>query len=98
MPQTKEQVQALIMSSLEAMGEAGTFPASTPSIEALSNHTPTQMRVSVEAIENGFYNDLYALQGRNGTFWTGAAWAPDDSALLWAFTERVLPQVVATLE
>ena len=79
------------------METAGTFAASTPLIEVLSDHSPTQMRVSVDAIENGFYKDLYALQGLNGTFWTGAAWAPDDSSLLWAFTEGVLPLVIAAL-
>ena len=79
------------------MKAAETFPASTPIIEVISNHSPIQMRVPVDAVKGGFYNDLYALQGRHGTFWTGAAWAPDDSSLLWAFTEGILPLVVAAL-
>jgi hypothetical protein len=96
-PQTPEQVQALITGDISAMSAAGTVPASVPSVEVLSNHSPIQMRVSVDAIEKGFYRDLYALQGRQGTFWTGAAWAPDDSSLLWAFTEGVLPLIVDAL-
>jgi hypothetical protein len=59
------------------MSATGTVPASVPEIEVLSNHSPIQMRVSAEAIGKGFYRDLYALQGRHGTFCTGAAWAPD---------------------
>jgi hypothetical protein len=96
-PQTPAQVQALITSDIAALATAGTFPASTPSIEVLSNHSPIQMRVSVDAIEKGFYKHLYALQGRHGTFWTGAAWAPDDSSLLWAFTEGVLSLIITAL-
>jgi hypothetical protein len=96
-PQTPAQVQALVTSDIAAMDTAGTFPASTPLIEVLSNHSPTQMRVSADAIKNGFYKDLYALQGLRGTFWTGAAWAQDDSSLLWAFTEGILPLVNAAL-
>ncbi|KAH8797510.1 hypothetical protein F5882DRAFT_395906 [Hyaloscypha sp. PMI_1271] len=56
------------------------------------------MRVPADSIKKGFYSDLYALQGRHGTFWTGAAWAPDDSSLLWEFTEGILPLVVKALE
>jgi hypothetical protein len=96
-PQTPAHIQALITSAITAIGTAGTFPASTPLIEVLSNHSPIQMRVSVDAIEDGFYKDLYALQGLHGTFWTGAAWAPDDSSLLWAFTEGILPLIIAAL-
>ena len=96
-PQSLAQVEALIMGDVTAMEAAGTFPASTPIIEVISNHSPIQMRVPADAVKGGFYNDLYALQGRHGTFWTGAAWAPDDSSLLWAFTEGILSLVVAAL-
>jgi len=96
-PQTPEQVLAVLKSDIAALSTAGTFPASTSSVEVLSNHSPIQMRVPADAIKNGFYKDLYGLQGRQGTFWTGAAWAPDDSSLLWAFTEGVLPLITAAL-
>lgn len=96
-PQTQAQVLAELKSDIAAMSTAGTFPASASSIEVLSNHSPIQMRVSADAFKNGFYKDLYGLQGRHGTFWTGAAWAPDDSSLLWAFTEGVLPLIIAAL-
>jgi hypothetical protein len=96
-PQTPAQAQALITSDISAMDAAGTVPASVPEIEVLSNYSPIQMRVSAEAIEKGFCRDLYALQGRHGTFWTGAAWAPDYSSLLWAFTEGLLPGIIAAL-
>ncbi len=96
-PQTPTQVESLITSNIAALGTAGTFPASAPTIEVLSSHSPIQLRVPAQAVAKGFYRDLYALQGRHGTFWTGAAWAPDDSSLLWAFTEGVLPEIIAAL-
>jgi len=95
--QTPEQVEAFIKSTIQTMQDAGTLPTSAPTIEALKNHTPTILRVSADAIKNGFYSDLNALQGQHGTFWTGAAWAPDDSALLWAFTEGILTRLVEAL-
>ena len=95
--QTPEEVEAFVKSTIQTMQAAGTIPASVSTIEALKNHTPTIMRVSADAIKNGFYSDLNALQGVHGTFWTGAAWAPDDSALLWAFTEGILTKLLEAL-
>ena len=95
--QISKKVEAFVKSNIQAMQAAGTIPASAPTIEALKNHTPTIMRVSADAIKNRFYSDLNALQGQHGTFWTGAAWAPDDSSLLWAFTEGILTSLVEAL-
>jgi hypothetical protein len=98
-PQTPAEVEALITGDVAAMQSAGTVAAggAMATVEVLSNHSPIQMRVGAEAVKDGFYGKLYALQGRRGTFWTGAAWAPDDSSLLWGFTEGVLEGVVSVL-
>jgi len=32
------------------------------------------MKVDREDIEGGFYERMYGLQGKRGTWWTGAAW------------------------
>ena len=40
---------------------------------AKSNHRPFELRVDAKAIKNGFYADLYSLQGEKRTWWTGAA-------------------------
>jgi hypothetical protein len=97
-PQTLAQAEALINSDLALMQQSGLIPSCEPTnIVAINNHTPIQLRVPADAIANGFYADLYALQGLHGTFWTGAAWAPDDSSLLWEFTETILPLLVKAL-
>ena len=69
-----------------------------PTFIELSAHTPFALTVSTEAIANGFYRDITALQGRNSTFWTGAAWHTHDSSQLWNWTEvNTVPRVLESL-
>jgi hypothetical protein len=97
-PRTQAEIEGVILSELTGLVAAKTFPASTASIAVISNHSPIDLRVPVKSIEDGFYSDLYALQGRHGTYYTGAAWGPDDSSLLWAYTEeKVFPVLLAAL-
>jgi beta-cyclopiazonate dehydrogenase len=71
----------------------GTSPTRAQ-FSAWEQHFDLQLHVSPEAIKAGFYQDLYALQGKRSTFYTGNAWCSDYSPLLWAFTEnRVLPSL-----
>jgi hypothetical protein len=97
-PQSLNEVECLIMDQISLCQTEGIFPAGAATIEAINNHTPIQMRVPAESISKGFYADLYALQGRHGTYWTGAAWAQDDSSLLWQFTEGILPLIIKAME
>ncbi|KAJ0166675.1 Beta-cyclopiazonate dehydrogenase [Colletotrichum tanaceti] len=61
---------------------------------AWEQHKNLQLHVSPEAVKAGFYRDLYALQGKRSTHYTGNAWCSDYSPLLWAFTEtRILPSL-----
>jgi hypothetical protein len=69
-----------------------------PEFVTFSNHSPYNMMVGGEATRNGFYKQLYALQGKRNTFWTGAAWRAHDSSSSWAFTSRsVLPALFGSL-
>ncbi|ORY63844.1 amine oxidase-like protein [Pseudomassariella vexata] len=73
---------------------ATSYNISSTAVEfvAWEEHDNLQLNVAPEAIRDGFYQDLYALQGRRSTYWTGNAWCSDYSPLLWAFTEnRILP-------
>jgi hypothetical protein len=51
--------------------------------------------VSPQEIAAGFYSRVNALQGQNSTFYTGAAFQTNDSSLIWAFTESLLPSIAA---
>jgi len=57
----------------------------------LWRQTPAQLRA-------GFVQKLYALQGPRSTWYTGGLWSADYTGDVWAFTETVLPKLVASLE
>jgi hypothetical protein len=92
--------QGAILADLKRFRAANNFSAEEeePEFVAFSDHSPYNMLVGVEATKKGFYADLYGLQGRRNTFWSGAAWRAQDSSSSWAFTKRsVLPALVASL-
>lgn len=91
-----EQVHALIVDSVLRLRTAGTSKnTTTPVFAAYENHTPHELTVSKEAIQAGFYRELYALQGQLHTWYTGAAFHTHDSAMLWQFTEGLIPEILA---
>ena len=94
-----DQVKADLLATIQRMHTAGTItaPATTPEFAIFSGHTPFELAVSADAIQNGFYTKLYGLQGMRNTFYTGAAFHTHDSSLLWQFTQALLPRVVGNL-
>jgi NAD(P)-binding Rossmann-like domain len=89
------QVKADIVASVIRLRTAGTLPTTPPDFAAYASHSPFELTVPTKAIKAGFYRNLYALQGRNRTFYTGAAFHTHDSSLLWQFTEALLPRIAA---
>lgn len=94
---TTEGAQSLIANSFTAVDEAGTYEVGSPNVVAMQSHGLTVPKVSSEELQAGFFNKLYALQGQRNTFWTGLAWAPDYTPILWDFTETLIPQIVEGL-
>ncbi|KAH8954829.1 hypothetical protein BDL97_08G102100 [Sphagnum fallax] len=94
-PLPDAQVQAAIINSIARLGKAGTLPTTIPYFAIFSSHAPYELTVPAKAIKNGFYKELYGLQGQRRTYYTGAAFHTHDSSLLWQFTEMLLPLVVA---
>jgi hypothetical protein len=92
---TEAQVKTDIVASVRRLRAAGTLPTTTPDFAVFANHSPFELTVPTTAIAAGFYRNLYALQGRNRTFYTGAAFHTHDSSLLWQFTEALLPSIAA---
>ncbi|KAI9799467.1 MAG: hypothetical protein M1833_003989 [Piccolia ochrophora] len=89
------QVKADIVASVERLASAGSIPTATaPEFAIFKSHAPFELTVSADAIKNGFYRKLYALQGRKRTYWNGAAFHTHDSSLLWQFTEALLPRIL----
>ncbi|KAL4804937.1 hypothetical protein BDV18DRAFT_141581 [Aspergillus unguis] len=89
----QRKVQGLMADNALSLRNAG-YPVSEPEFVAYDDHFPFGLHVSADEIRDGFYSDLYALQGHRGTFYTGAAFHEHDSAALWRFTERVLDEWV----
>jgi hypothetical protein len=92
---TDAEVQANVLADISRLWAAGTFPVSTPKFEAYSSHSPFELTVTTADIAGGFYRRLIALQGNLGTFYTGGAFHTQDSAMLWRFTENLIPRTAA---
>lgn len=94
--QTIEQVKKFV---LKAIAPLSGVSAPKATVEILTDHSPVGMRFSAKAVKDGIYKRLADLQGKRDTFYTGLSFAPDDSSLLWRFTDlTVLPALLASLE
>lgn len=90
-----EAVRADIRASVRRLRDAGTVPTTRPGLATFASHTPFELTVPADAVRAGFYRRLSTLQGRNRTYWSGAAFHTHDSSLIWQFTETLLPRVAA---
>lgn len=95
---SKQGAKGLIRAGLESFKKAGTFATKSIEFVAWAKHAPLQLSVSAKELKGGFYGELYSLQGKKSTWYTGAAWAPDYTSILWVFTEAtILPGLLAGL-
>jgi hypothetical protein len=95
-----EDVKADILATDARLVKGLGFPATNSTLEIVgfNLHSPFFLTVCKEAIEDGFYAKLQALQGEKNTWWTGAAWQAPDSSLIWNYTESmVLPPLLKSL-
>ncbi|KAL2819007.1 hypothetical protein BDW59DRAFT_126269 [Aspergillus cavernicola] len=99
-PLTNEEVQVHVIDTIRRIQEQNLdqYDLTEPEWVTFHSHAPYTLQVSAEDIRDGFYEQLYALQGQRNTYWTGAAWRAEDSSLLWTFSEEVvLPALVEGL-
>lgn len=97
--QPDAEVKAQVLKSFSMLQQSGIAQKTHgPEIVEFRNHAPFELTVPVKAIKAGFYEKLYALQGKQKTFWTGAAFHCQNSGLLWQFTnDFVLPPLIKEL-
>ncbi|KAL4742140.1 hypothetical protein BDV11DRAFT_212143 [Aspergillus similis] len=93
-PISSKEARKTILDNALSLRAAG-YPISDPEIVASRPHVPFGLYVSSEDIADGFYRDLYGLQGYRNTFYTGAAFHTHDSGELWRFTENLLNERVS---
>jgi hypothetical protein len=100
---SEREAKEIIIAQMKTLYDGGAFRpigSSTPSSEvvAISNHSSVVWGQSVEQLKAGFVQDLYALQGHKGTWYTGGLWCPDYSSNVWAFTDTVLPKLLEGMD
>ena len=96
---SSSDARQLLLKQIRTLEAGGVIPAAETKVLFFTNHSPYQLRVGAQSVKDGFYRDLYGLQGKRATFWSGATWAAHDSSLIWEYTEReVIPSVIAALE
>jgi len=89
------QVRRNIAADIGRLATAGTLPKTLDGLEIFRSHVPFELTVGAADIASGFYRALNGLQGRNHTYYNGAAFHTHDSALLWQRTEALLPRIAA---
>ncbi|KAL2678456.1 hypothetical protein Neosp_009202 [[Neocosmospora] mangrovei] len=90
----------LVQKSFDTLVKSGAVEASNSAkvkFVAYSQHGPMHMHTSVKEMKKGFIQDLYALQGRRSTWWTGGAWVANFQTHLWWFNDLLLPSVIEGL-
>lgn len=74
-------------------------PEGSSSLEwiVFADHGHMHARVSGEELRKGFITEQYALQGRQSTWYTGAAFAAQFQTSLWQYNDVLLPRLVESM-
>ncbi|KAJ4291257.1 hypothetical protein N0V88_006258 [Collariella sp. IMI 366227] len=96
----KAAAQELVRENFAKLVEAGTLPATADpkgeiEFRAWADHGAMHMNVPAAELKAGFIQNLYALQGRRETWWTGGAFSVQFQSILWAFDDILIPKMLA---
>jgi len=89
--------QALAQASLERMAAAGVLAnlqGEKLHVVAWSDHEAGGFGASPEDMRAGWMRELYSLQGKRSTWFTGGGVASDFTTMLWKFNDDLLARVV----
>ncbi|KAK0111928.1 hypothetical protein ONS96_001192 [Cadophora gregata f. sp. sojae] len=89
-----ETAQALFKKQVKTLIANGVAPASDNTIVEWFNHNYYMNHVPTADIRAGFYTKLNNLQGKSNTFYVGAAWAGQDSSMIWGVVDELLPKLL----
>ncbi|OHW98041.1 amine oxidase [Colletotrichum incanum] len=93
------EAQKLVVKSFKLLSSAGTnatLDNQRPNIKYWANHGEMHLHVDPSELKAGFITNLYALQGRRSTYFTGGAWTAQFSTILWEYNNQfVLPKLLA---
>lgn len=91
-----EAMKADTIATLNRLSANGVIGPGECEFVEVYDHANVRMYVEPEEIRDGFYTKLYALQGVNSTYWTGAAWVTQASSPIWDYTKALVSTMVAT--
>ncbi|HET7543418.1 MAG TPA: FAD-dependent oxidoreductase [Polyangiaceae bacterium] len=97
-PLSDFEVKATIVSQIRRLSDSTYFPTRPRVLDIVTfaGHAPFELNVRGDEIAQGFYGSLHDLQGRNRTYYSGAAFQCHNSSLIWRYTkDTVLPLVLA---
>jgi hypothetical protein len=89
--------EAQVKSDISATIQRLSNSSCVPEFVGYSSHTPLLQYVSDDALKNGFYDDLTALQGYRNMWYTGNAFSESGSVGVWNYTAQLVPKIVAAL-
>jgi hypothetical protein len=93
---SQSKIVADTIATIHKLQVVNNFPRTNPTVVEYRSHAPFKLHVSPQDIAAGFYKNLDQLQGHRRTWYTGAAFVSQNSALIWNFTQSyVLPKIVA---
>ncbi|KAK6840825.1 amine flavin-containing superfamily protein [Apiospora arundinis] len=94
-----EQVKNDIVKAVQRYQAENGLPITEPDWLKFSSHAPFNLMVPNDKIADGFYSELFCLQGQRNTFYNGAAWHAQDSSVLWRFTDTyIIPILLASMQ
>lgn len=96
-----QQAKATVASSVANLFQEGGIYAGQADGEAefraFADHNSVLWRQEAGLLRQGLVGEIYALQGRRSTWFTGNLWSGDYTGNVWAFTEDLLPRLVESL-
>ncbi|KAK4557115.1 hypothetical protein LTR86_006096 [Recurvomyces mirabilis] len=102
-PYTHAEAKIKISAEVQKAIEAGSFGLVNSSTDcavefvAFVDHNSVLWRQNASTLQSGIVQDIYRLQGRKSTWFTGGLWAEDYSGNVWAFTDTVIPKILDRL-
>lgn len=88
---SQEQVEETVIQTVQRLQSAEGLPHTIPNIVEYRSHSPYKLYVPSDKINDGFYAQLYGLQGHRSTYYTGAALISHNCGLIFEFTRKLLP-------
>ena len=89
------QVKSEIKRAVERVKVPGLGKIRVEEFATFKSHSPYALMVKPSEVRSGFYGRLQGLQGRNNTYYAGAAHQTHSSAGIWAYVEALLPSLTA---